>query len=187
MGKLITFEGLDGVGKTTIVDAIYSILNEKGIKSVRTREPGGTYYAECIRKLLKEHKCSPKAQLFALISARCSHVDLIDEYIHKGNIVLCDRYIDSTFAYQGAILGIDYVSNILSYVNHRIPDLTILVEGKIYIEKDDRIYSTYRGYLNKIKENYNKIKSYNRVIVVDNSNIEYEQIVKQIIEPTENE
>lgn len=131
-GIFITFEGPDGAGKTTQVALLEQYLNEKGYETIVTREPGGTPIGEEIRKLLLDVKhldMSSATEMFLYAAARAQHVaQLIEPALRDGKIVLCDRFVDSSVAYQGfgRELGMDVVENINCYaLNGVIPDLTL--------------------------------------------------------------
>jgi dTMP kinase len=104
-GQFITIEGTEGVGKTTQNEAIQTWMNNKGIDYIVTREPGGTQIGEKIRALLldKENKAmGSDAELLLMFAARSQHVEeKIQPALAKGQWVLCDRFVDSSFAYQG--------------------------------------------------------------------------------------
>src|ERR1700727_2759200 len=135
-GKLITFEGLDGTGKSTQMRKLAGALRAAGHKVVETREPGGTATGEKIRKVLLDSKTtglSPLAEMALMFAARAQHIsEVIEPALTAGNIVLCDRFTDSTEAYQGSgrRLGSDAVREL-----HRVlcgnlqPDLTILLDS----------------------------------------------------------
>lgn len=132
-GKFITFEGGEGAGKSTQARLLASWLRERGIETVETREPGGTPGADAIRALLLESDtpltATAEAHLFA--AARADHVEsLIRPAIADGRWVICDRFIDSTLAYQGAAgnLGVDLVRKInQTAIGDSWPDLTLLL------------------------------------------------------------
>lgn len=111
MIRLITFEGGDGTGKTTQIRALESYLRELGRLCVLTREPGGTALGSLIRKVLLEvgdHEIASSTELFLYLADRAQHVnEVILPAINAGKIVLCDRFTDSTLAYQGYGRGID--------------------------------------------------------------------------------
>ncbi len=145
----ITFEGIDGSGKSTIAKLVYEELNKKGYDLILSREPGGVKIAEDIRAIILDRKNTnlddrTEALLFA--SSRRQHlVEKILPALNEGKIVLCDRYIDSSLAYQGAGkgLGIDNVLNInLFATENKLPDLTILFD----LEPEDGL-----GRINKSK------------------------------------
>jgi dTMP kinase len=110
-GKFITIEGSEGVGKSTNIKFIQQYLSKQGIPLVLTREPGGTPLAESLRNLLLQHwqeKVDEQAELLMLFAARAQHVStVIQPALERGEWVLCDRFTDSTYAYQGGGRGLD--------------------------------------------------------------------------------
>lgn len=104
-GKLIVFEGGDGVGKTTIIRLLEAYLSENNIKTLVTREPGGTKGAEALRKLLKEENgfdWDGISETLLLYAGRHDHIEkTLKPALKEGKIILCDRFYDSTFIYQG--------------------------------------------------------------------------------------
>ena len=104
-GKFITFEGLDGTGKSTQMRKLAAALRAAGHTVVETREPGGTATGEKIRKLLLDSKTeglSPLAEMALMFGSRAQHIaEVIQPAVERGQIVLCDRFTDSTEAYQG--------------------------------------------------------------------------------------
>jgi len=135
-GKFITFEGLDGTGKSTQMRKLGAALRASGHKVVETREPGGTATGEKIRKVLLDSRTSgldPLAEMALMFASRAQHIaEVIAPGLAAGNIVLCDRFTDSTEAYQGRgrKLGSDAVLQL-----HRVlcgnlqPDLTLLLDS----------------------------------------------------------
>ena len=135
-GKFITFEGLDGTGKSTQLGKVAAALRESGHKVIETREPGGTTTGEKIRRVLLDSRTeglSPMAEMALMFASRAQHVaEVIQPALERGQIVLCDRFTDSTEAYQGSgrKLGTDAVLKL-----HRVlcgdlqPDLTILLDS----------------------------------------------------------
>ena len=144
-GKFITFEGIDGSGKSTLISAIKERLLKRGIKEEKiliTKEPGGTDFAELLRDVLaKNVDREPLAELFALLSARYDHTKRkIIPALREGKIVICDRYSDSTFAYQVFGKGLEYylVKHLNKIASLKLkPDLTILIDldPKIALER----------------------------------------------------
>ncbi len=134
-GYFITFEGGEGAGKTTQISALAKSLSEQGHLVVTTREPGGTEEAEAIRNLLVQREggnWDPIAETLLLYAARVMHVnDVIKPALDNGSVVICDRFSDSTMAYQGYGRGAD-ISIIkaieLQSINNFQPDLTILLD-----------------------------------------------------------
>jgi dTMP kinase len=130
----ITFEGGDGAGKTTLIDKVFRYLDEQGCKVVRTRAPGGTQIAAEIRQLLlRKHSedMSPRCELLLFLADRAQHVDhCIKPALEAGNSVLCDRFNDSTLAYQGA-RGFDtqHLQDLLRFASGNLtPDLTFYLD-----------------------------------------------------------
>lgn len=102
--QFITFEGTEGVGKTTVIDGVCQHLTKLGIDFVRTREPGGSEVGEMLRKIFLNpaHALSPASELLMIFSARSDHLDkVILPALNAGKWVICDRFLDSTVAYQG--------------------------------------------------------------------------------------
>src|ERR1035438_1486750 len=135
-GKFITFEGLDGTGKSTQMRKLAAALRAAGHKVVETREPGGTATGEKIRRVLLDSATeglSPLAEMALMFASRAQHIaEVIRPALDHGEIVLCDRFTDSTEAYQGSgrKLGSEAVLEL-----HRVlcgnlqPDLTILLDS----------------------------------------------------------
>jgi dTMP kinase len=137
-GKFITFEGLDGCGKSTQLQKLAAVLRAQGLSVVVTREPGGTATGEKIRHLLLDTataELAPLAELALMFASRAQHIkEVIQPALAEGKIVLCDRFTDSTEAYQGGgrKLGSKPVLEL-----HRIlcgdlqPELTILMDSDV--------------------------------------------------------
>ena len=103
-GRFISFEGTEGVGKTTAIEALCAQLTDKGIDYLRTREPGGSAFAERLRAILLDPATdiNDDTELLLLFAARCDHLQqVILPALEKGSWVICDRFTDSTIAYQG--------------------------------------------------------------------------------------
>lgn len=133
-GLFISIEGGEGSGKTTLMNALESALHRQGVAVVRTREPGGSELGEKIRSLLLK-KCdtsvSERAELLLFLAARAENVvGTITPALSEGKVVLCDRFNDSTVAYQGYArgLGVDEVEKLCDFATGGLdPDLTILL------------------------------------------------------------
>lgn len=107
LGKLVTFEGTEGAGKSTLIRAVAAELTRAGIEVVTTREPGGSPVAEQIRKVILDNPMDPWTELFLYEAARAEHLaQTIVPALKRGALVLCDRYTDSTLAYQGSARGL---------------------------------------------------------------------------------
>lgn len=158
-GVFITIEGPEGAGKSTQINLLCEFLEKKGRKCVRVREPGGTEIGEKLREILKHHKGEeplyPETELLLFEASRAQLVkSLIIPSLKKGCVVICDRFYDSTAAYQGYArkLDLDFINKLNIFASFgRKPDLTILLdlpveEGflrtktrKETMHKDDRI------------------------------------------------
>ncbi|HJO94219.1 MAG TPA: dTMP kinase [Victivallales bacterium] len=135
-GKFITFEGPDGSGKTTQIKLLHDLLKKNGYNCVCTREPGGTKVGEKLRDILKDtslnSKLSVQTEALLLQTARAQHVyEVITPALKEGKFVLCDRYADSSTAYQGIGRGLG--KSVIEYLNNfstsgLIPDLTFLLD-----------------------------------------------------------
>ncbi|MDO8941382.1 MAG: dTMP kinase [Methylicorpusculum sp.] len=135
-GKFITFEGGEGVGKTTNLTFLKDYLIQHHIPVVVSREPGGTQVAEQLRSLLlTKHKetITEQAELLLMFAARSQHIrHVIEPALAKGSWVLCDRFTDATYAYQGA--GRNLGASAIQWLEHFVqqgltPDLTILLDA----------------------------------------------------------
>jgi dTMP kinase len=168
----ITFEGLDGSGKTTQIKLLYDYLKGKGLDVVTAVEPGGTVIGRKIRKILLDeynHEMSYKAETFLFLASRAELVSkVISPALSKGRTVICDRFFDSTIVYQGIArgLGVDKILDMSLWATGGIvPDITFLLsikadKGKkrmdsaskkrdrMELEKDNFRKKVYQGYLN---------------------------------------
>lgn len=133
-GLFVTFEGGEGAGKSTLAASLRDALKAEGHPVLFTREPGGTAFGEELRNLLLHHKSKvfDKAELFLFLSSRIQHIEeQIKPALSQGAIVLCDRFNDSTIAYQGNArgLGMDFVAQLCTLAcGDFAPDLTFLVD-----------------------------------------------------------
>lgn len=107
-GLFLTLEGIDGAGKSSHLDALEALFRAQGREVVRTREPGGTALAETLRGLVLEQPMDPLTESLLVFAARRDHIaQVIEPALLRGDVVLCDRFTDATFAYQGAGRGFD--------------------------------------------------------------------------------
>jgi dTMP kinase len=137
-GMFVTFEGMDGSGKSTQLDRLASALERLGVRVVRTREPGGTPLGETIRELLLDANNSgmhSTTELALMFASRAQHVaEVIEPALLRGDWVLCDRFVDSSEAYQGGgrELGSDAVLAMhRALLGSLKPDLTILLDHDV--------------------------------------------------------
>jgi dTMP kinase len=137
-GKFITFEGLDGCGKTTQLERLATVLRSYGIDVLTTREPGGTAIGERIRGVLLDSRTqglAPLAELCLMFASRAQHIaEVIQPALAQGRWVLCDRFTDSSEAYQGGGRGLG--SGVVLAVHRLIcgdlqPDLTVLMDSDV--------------------------------------------------------
>ncbi|RPF51179.1 dTMP kinase [Aquisalibacillus elongatus] len=134
-GRFITFEGVEGAGKTTVLNYIYEELHRQGYDVIHTREPGGIEISEKIREVIlnPEHTAMDgRTEALLYAAARRQHlVERVIPALNEGKIVLCDRFIDSSLAYQGYArgLGIDEVYQVNEFaIENCMPDVTVLFE-----------------------------------------------------------
>lgn len=131
-GVFITFEGIDGAGKTTHMDTLEQLLKSQGREVVRTREPGGTPLAEKLRGLILHDAMDPLTESLLVFAARRDHlVQVILPALARGAWVMCDRFTDATFAYQGGGRGFDLqvLRTLEGWVqDQKQPDLTFLFD-----------------------------------------------------------
>ena len=197
-GLFITFEGADGCGKTTQINLLNKYLKNKNYETITTLEPGGSDIGKNLRQILLHHDgyVSPRAEMFMYLADRAQHVDaVIKKSVEENKIVLCDRHIDSSVAYQGYARGgdieqIDLLNNLAT--GGYKPDLTFvfdvdsLIAQKRVGETKDRLEAEGLEFHKKVRFGYLELaKKYpDRIKVIDaNKTIEevFEQ-VKKIIE-----
>lgn len=185
-GKFITIEGGEGVGKTTNIAFIRAWLEQRNIAYVSTREPGGTIYGEKIRALLLDHQdeaVDPLAELLLIFAARAQHLArVIKPALERGEWVLCDRFTDATYAYQGGgrELGLEAVAVLEQFVQGSMrPDLTLILdldpETGMQRASDrgnlDRFESEQTAFFQRVRKTYLHLAGQNpqRYAVVDAS------------------
>ena len=136
--RFVTLEGIEGVGKSTQVERLSAALKTRGIAHVVTREPGGTPLAESIRQVVltaREESLPPTAELLLMFAARAVHLaNHIEPNLAAGRWVICDRFTDATYAYQGGgrQLSVAHIAKLESMVQGaRRPDVTILLDAPV--------------------------------------------------------
>ncbi len=178
---LITFEGIDGCGKTTQLDLLRSWLKEQGKEAIITREPGGTVLGEKIRSLLLSTEEGPKtamAELLLYLAARAELVEtVIVPALNAGEIVIADRFSDSTWAYQvyGRELRNPWITALLTgAIGGLKPDLTLLFDltpsvALERIDRNDRMEREGVGFFGRVREGYLALaqKEPDRIRVID--------------------
>lgn len=193
-GMFITFEGADGCGKTTQMKLLSDYINKKGIKTVITREPGAKGLGEKIRDILLnyEGEVSDRCESFLFLADRAQNIDIIvNPAVEKGEIVLCDRHIDSTVAYQGYGRGLDIQKiNMLNNlaVNGRKPDLTFVFDIDVETSMErvgkekDRMESAGLDFYNRVRYGYLELaKQEPERIKVINAKQSIDDIHKEVI------
>jgi len=168
-GKFITVEGGEGVGKSTNISFIKDFLESKGRSVVTTREPGGTPIAEKIRLILLDkgkEVISDQAELLLMFAARSQHItQVIQPALLAGKWVVCDRFTDATYAYQGGGRGMDIsmIEGLEKTVQHGLmPDLTLLLDAPIETGmsrakergKLDRFESEQQNFFERVRTTY---------------------------------
>lgn len=178
-GLFIVFEGGEGSGKTTAIEGIYQWLLDRGYECIKTREPGGIKISEDIRKIILDRNntvMDGRTEALLYAAARRQHlVEKIIPALNKGNIVLCDRFLDSSLAYQGYArgLGIDEVLGINKFaIDEYMPDVSILFdidpkEGlkRINLNSDrevNRLDLEKIEFHEKVRKGYNMVYSQNK-------------------------
>lgn len=183
-GKFITFEGCEGVGKSRQIKMLEEYLQKEKIDYYLTREPGGTPVSEQIRSIILDGKNSSMTDECEALLYAAARVQLLNEVIKQklesGVLVICDRYVDSSIAYQGYArgLGVDFVSKINSYaIKNFTPDYTLFLDltpekafaRKGGVDKNDRVELSGIEFHNKVYAGYKEIaqKDKARVIEID--------------------
>lgn len=170
--KFITFEGIEGVGKTTQIGFLQKYLQSKNVKTLVTHEPGGTEIGEDIRKILLDQNATSidsRTELLLLFAARIQHLeDVIFPALRKKTWVLCDRFVDASYAYQGGGRRIPFeqIRKIEAVVQGNfIPDLTILLVCNVGIcmqrvskrGKKDRFENEQLEFFERVQQTYVKL------------------------------
>lgn len=177
-GRFITIEGTEGVGKSTNMAFIQRYLEQQGIPLVVTREPGGTPLAEQIRELLLENrdeKMDETAELLLVFAARSQHLQsIILPALEAGQWVLCDRFTDATYAYQGGGRGLDValIKNLEQFIQVGLrPDLTFLLDIDV---KEGLARAGRRGDLDRFENEeitfFEKVRATYLQLAKDNAN-----------------
>lgn len=185
VGRFVTFEGIEGVGKSTQVQRAADSLRAEGLEVVVTREPGGTPLAEAIRRLVLEpqsDRLDGVAELLLMFAARSIHLaNLIEPALARGAWVLCDRFTDATEAYQGAGRGIaleDIRALERIAQRGRRPDLTLLLDAPVEVAMErshrrggqsDRFEAETAGFFRRVRQGYLDIaaREPERMVCVD--------------------
>lgn len=197
-GKFITFEGPEGSGKTSVIEALKTFFSDNNVDYITTREPGGIRIAEDIRNIILnkdnvEMDAHAEALLFA--AARSQHLnEKVIPALKEGKIVICDRFIDSSLAYQGHAreLGIDNVYAINKFaINNTLPDLTLFIDVPPHVglkrvfsntRKVDRLDLEDIAFHEKVYEGYKIVSEMfkERFVIIDGTQSK-EDVIKDCI------
>lgn len=200
-GRFITFEGIEGSGKSTQMAVLADDLRKEGWEVALTREPGGTKLGEGIRELLldaRNHEMALKTELLLYLASRAQHLEeMILPALEKGHIVLCDRFGEATVAYQGygRRLPLDRIRELNRYVTEgRSPDLTLLLDvearrGLARIRSRssrDRLEQERVEFYERVRRGYLKLAQKNpRRMVVINANRNFQAVARDIRRATD--
>ena len=192
-GKFITLEGIEGSGKSTNLESIKSVLDQKKIEYVITREPGGGPLGSHLRKLLldKDRSISPSVEMLLMMADRKDHVDnLINPNLNKGICVISDRYLDSTIAYQGGgrQLDTDLINSLSVTLKLPTPDLTLLFDLPVDVALQraterselDRFEREPKEFHSRIRDSYLELASNNHRIKTVDSSKDTKLVSKQV-------
>ncbi len=183
-GKFITFEGCDGCGKSTQLKLLSDYLTQNGVAHIFTREPGGGKISESIREILlngKNSEMTDECEALLYAAARVQHLhDRVEPALQEGKLVICDRYVDSSFAYQAYArgLGMDFIGKINAFATERYaPDLTVFIDlspeaafaRKHGADENDRLEQAGMAFHQKVYAGYKALaKAYpERIVCVD--------------------
>ena len=194
-GLFITFEGADGCGKTTQMKLLAEYLKNNGADVVLTREPGAKGLGEKVREILLNYEglVSDRCESFLFLADRAQNIDIIvNPAIEEGKIVLCDRHIDSTVAYQGFGRGLDIERiNMLNNIatNSKKPDLTFVFDIDVETsmkrvgKEKDRMESAGIDFHNRVRKGYLELAKQEpqRIKVIDATK-SIEEIHKNVVE-----
>lgn len=193
-GKFITFEGCEGSGKSTQLRLLTEYLSSVGTDFIMTREPGGSRISEDIRKIIlngKNTEMCDECEALLYAAARIQHLrEIIIPALEAGKLVICDRYVHSSLAYQGYArgLGMEFIESINSYALKLYPpDMTVFLDispedafaRKHGADKDDRIEALGPEFHKKVYEGYKALLGlYPYICAVDCSGTKYETAEK---------
>ena len=183
-GKFITFEGCDGCGKSTQLKMFNEYLTQQNIPHIFTREPGGGKISEAIRGILlsgKNMEMTDECEALLYAASRVQHLsDRVEPALQEGKLVICDRYVDSSFAYQAYArgLGVDFIGKINAYALQKyLPDVTIFIDltpeaaflRKKGADKDDRLELAGMAFHQKVYQGYKQLAAQEpeRIVCID--------------------
>ena len=183
-GGFITIEGGEGAGKSTNADFVLELIRDRGLDAVATREPGGTPLAEEIRSMLlagRDEAVDPLTETLLIFAARAQHLaTVIEPNLDAGRWVVCERFTDSTFAYQAGGRGVDrgVVERLAELVHgHRWPDLTLHLDVPVEVASPrlagrglDRFEQEHKAFFERVRAVYlERAEEYDRIVSIDAS------------------
>ena len=181
-GKFITFEGIDGAGKSSHISGVARLLEEHGLRVVTTREPGGTPIGEKLRELLLNEPMHLETEALLMFAARREHIaQVIEPALARGEWVVCDRFVDASFAYQGGGRGLDWkkLEDLAQWVLGDLqPDLTLIFDAPVEVAQQrlhaatanpDRFEQEQAAFFERVRSAYLRIAAENpcRVRLID--------------------
>ncbi len=196
-GKLITIEGIDGAGKSSLVESLKSYLEDCGYEVLTTREPGGSQLGKAIRSLIQERTCpiSDRAEFLLFAADRAQHIqEVIIPALTRGAIVISDRLADSSLAYQGYGRGLDqaFINHVNQWALSGItPDLTIYLKidyatarqrMRIRAEKATAIEQEKEVFFNRVIAGFNAIFSERSAAFIVDARVSQDEITHKVIE-----
>ena len=198
MSKFITLEGIEGVGKTSNLEFIRSQLTAVGHECVVTREPGGTALGEALRSMLLQQSddhMSANAELLMMFAARAEHLEkVILPALNAGKYVLCDRFTEATYAYQGGGRGLDQskIALLEEWTQGNLrPDLTIILDAPVHIGRSragkrsapDRIENEKDDFFERVRSHYREMANHypHRICLIDAS-VRLEAVRNQVMD-----
>ena len=196
-GKFITFEGCDGCGKSTQLKMLSDYLTKENVPHIFTREPGGGKISEAIREILlsgKNAEMTDECEALLYAAARVQHLsDRVEPALAKGELVICDRYVDSSLAYQAYArgLGVDFIGGINAFaLKNYLPDVTVFIDltpeaafkRKHGADENDRMELAGMAFHQRVYDGYKKLANENpdRFVCVD-GNMTPQEIFEEIV------
>lgn len=203
-GQFITFEGIDGAGKSTHIRFVQQLIEDHGIKVVSTREPGGTELGETLRSILLNQKMHLETEAMLMFASRREHLaQVIEPALASGKWVISDRFTDASFAYQGGgrHLSIEKLNALERWVHpHLQPDLTFLFDVPIDVakarldatrtldkfeqENSEFFTNTRNEYLRRAREFPNRFRVIDSTRSIEEIRVEIQAIVNDLIAKT---
>lgn len=196
-GKFVTFEGCDGCGKSTQLSMLNAYLTEQGIAHVFTREPGGGKISEAIREILlngKNAEMTDECEALLYSASRVQHLhDTVEPALAEGKLVICDRYVDSSLAYQAYArgLGEEFVAQINAYaLKNYLPDATVFIDltpeeafaRKHGADENDRLEQAGMAFHKRVYEGFDSLaKRYPQRFIRVNGRQTPQEIFKDVI------